>query len=200
MILQTLAQSAVSPVETASLWLDVTLKIIPAAITLFVGIAALRFQKQQAEINRYRSDMHAADNQRIMEYQTEIAADKLRLDLFEKRFEVQKLIDELQYELETLSVPSDKARKLFTDIQHRSQFLFGEDLKNHLQAGQKQFFKWRNVNENIQALPDHRRLGDLWNELQSENQDFELYFTGASDSFFIKLRQIMKKYIGFNCP
>ncbi|MFZ4675715.1 MAG: hypothetical protein ACOYM4_08490 [Nodosilinea sp.] len=100
----------VANISQIPLWLDILLRLIPALITLIVGVFG-----SYIAFNQYRTNR-----------------DKLRLDLFEKRLEAyEKLQEYFSYLIREPRV-KDEAMEILYEARYRSLFLFDEEIACHI--------------------------------------------------------------------
>ena len=123
-----LSQSEIS--QPMPLWVDIIVKLTPTIIALMVGgIGVWISYNLTSSISTL---MVGGIGVWIAYNQYRTAKDKLRLDLFDKRYAAYEKLQEYFIELDKYSRVDKKIILILEEARYKSIFLFGDDIKEHI--------------------------------------------------------------------
>ncbi|TWU24885.1 hypothetical protein Pla52o_11810 [Novipirellula galeiformis] len=92
-------------------WIELTVKLTPALITLVLGSIGVYIAWQQHRINR----------------------DKLRFDLFEKRIDAYEILQSFFNEIVREGTVTAQTISVLSEARYRCLFIFDEDINGHIE-------------------------------------------------------------------
>lgn len=129
------------------------LKVAPALIlTGLVGIGGLAIASRQADI--------AGKQAAIAASQAEVARARLKLDLFEKRYEVFYLAWGFMSSAMMEGIPNDMSDSKFTNMIPQAGFLFGPEIEDYLRLAAQNWTELWVIGQRLRANPDSVSAAD----------------------------------------
>ena len=122
-----------------------------------------------------------------------IQKDKFRLDLFNRRHDVFKSIQNLIENIMRNGIPTREALGIFNAQTSDAEFLFGEDIKNYVEDFRSKSLRSIHINEklsNADIVTDENQR----NELADELYNLETWFGEQ----YKNSRGLFKKYLHFS--
>ncbi len=135
----------------------------------------------------------AYQNYRINGATFKIQKDKFRLDLFDRRHNVFKSIQDLLLDILKNGIPSRKSLGEFNIQTSDAEFLFGEDIKKYIEDLGNKSLRSIHVNErlsNSDIIIDNNKRKELATELYNLEEWFSKQF--------IDSRKLFKRYLHFS--
>ena len=116
------------------IWVTIIVQLTPAIIAAIIGSLGFYIAYLQYRINR----------------------NKLRLDLFEKRLDAYEALQRFFTSMLQHAAFKDEAISMLHEARYKSRFLFGQDIRDHIEELWRKGFEMRNLARKIhgpEALP-----------------------------------------------
>jgi hypothetical protein len=146
----------------------------PLAAVIAAVVAALitfRFSSKQTEIAQFQAD---------------IASDKLKFDLFERRMNTYDAIREVIGEIVRHGVVTNQSTNAFVRAIDKVEFLFGPEIKGYLDDLYKTLLQHHAVGMTIESLSDPQRK----NAIDAQGRRFE-----KISNFYIEFPKLLAPYV-----
>jgi hypothetical protein len=98
-------------------WVDVTVKLTPAFVTLVLGIVGSTIAYWQYRLGKLQHQLNQ---------------DRLRFDLFSKRHEAYEKLQEFFSSVIRAGTVEDSFLSILGEARYKSRFLFGEEIASYL--------------------------------------------------------------------
>lgn len=155
--------------------IDISGKVITAMVTMAVGGTAGYMAWRQSETARI---------------QAETAREKLRLDLFDKRYQVAEIIFQFHDEVLCHGEITQKALNCLIKAKGGAAFLFGEDVVSYLDDLWEVVLKFRKLERSIPLLP----VGDALTKAVDDHMNILLALT---KNYPIRTHAVLMRYLRF---
>jgi hypothetical protein len=146
----------------------------PLATVIAAGVAAwitFRFSSKQTEISQSQAD---------------IALDKLKFDLFERRMNTYDAIREVIGEIVRTGVVTNQSSDAFIRAIDKVEFLFGAEVKSYLDNLYRIILQHHAVGATIESLPDPQRN----RAIDAQGERFE-----KISAFYVEFPKLFGPYV-----